>query len=87
MEKYTRDVGGYQCLYADTFMSRAEFREMFNHELYDRMRIKVCWDIEGFASLGRGMGKEGRRLPAKMLLTLAYTYMPTLFLAPPVATV
>lgn len=29
-----------QCLYADTFMSREEFREMFNHELYDRMREK-----------------------------------------------
>jgi hypothetical protein len=29
-----------QCLYADTFMTREEFREMFNHELYDRMRKK-----------------------------------------------
>lgn len=58
MEKYTRDVGGYQCLYADTFMSRAEFREMFNHELYDRMRLKV--GVLGYrgrgllASLGQG---------------------------------
>lgn len=30
-----------QCLYADTFMTREEFREMFNHELYDKMRVKV----------------------------------------------
>lgn len=33
-------VAAVQCLYADTFMSREEFREMFNHELYDRMRKK-----------------------------------------------
>ncbi|CAM9420866.1 unnamed protein product [Phaeothamnion confervicola] len=38
MEQYTRDVGGYQCLYADTFMTREEFREMFDHTLYDQMR-------------------------------------------------
>lgn len=40
MEEYTREVGGYQCLYADTFMTREEFREMFDHTLYDRMRVK-----------------------------------------------
>jgi hypothetical protein len=40
MEAYTRDVGGYQCLYADTFMSRDEFRAMFDHTLYDAARTK-----------------------------------------------
>ncbi|KAG5176936.1 hypothetical protein JKP88DRAFT_189544 [Tribonema minus] len=40
MEAYTRDVGGYQCLYADTFMSREEFRAMFDHTLYDEVRQK-----------------------------------------------
>jgi Delta24-sterol reductase len=40
MEAYTRDVGGYQCLYADTFMSRDEFRAMFDHTLYDAARSK-----------------------------------------------
>jgi hypothetical protein len=30
-----------QCLYADTFMTREEFKQMFNHELYDKMREKV----------------------------------------------
>jgi delta24-sterol reductase len=38
MEKFTRDLKGYQCLYADTFMTKAEFREMFDHTLYDRVR-------------------------------------------------
>jgi delta24-sterol reductase len=40
MEKYTRDVKGYQLLYADTFMTREEFREMFDHTLYDKVRKK-----------------------------------------------
>ena len=30
MEKFTRDVGGYAFLYADTFMDREEFEEMFD---------------------------------------------------------
>ncbi len=30
MEKFTRDVGGYAFLYADTFMDRKEFEEMFD---------------------------------------------------------
>lgn len=27
-------------LYADTYMTKEEFRQMFDHSLYDRMRIK-----------------------------------------------
>jgi delta24-sterol reductase len=27
-------------LYADTYMTRTEFREMFDHSLYDRVRTK-----------------------------------------------
>ncbi len=45
MEKYTRDVTGYQLLYADTFMTREEFKQMFDHTLYDQMRIK--YNAEG----------------------------------------
>jgi delta24-sterol reductase len=40
MEQYTRDIGGYQCLYSDTFMTREEFRVMFDHTHYDEMREK-----------------------------------------------
>jgi len=38
IEKFVRDVGGFQALYADTYMTRSEFREMFDHRLYDRVR-------------------------------------------------
>jgi len=40
MERYTRDVKGYQCLYADTFMTREEFEDMFDHTHYRKMREK-----------------------------------------------
>ncbi len=38
MEHFTREVGGYSFLYADTFMTEDELREMFDHTLYDRVR-------------------------------------------------
>lgn len=44
MEQYTRDVSGYQCLYTDTFMTREEFREMFDLTHYDNMRKKYRAD-------------------------------------------
>jgi Delta24-sterol reductase len=42
MESYTRDVAGYQCLYADTFMSQDEFEQMFDHQFHRKMRAKFC---------------------------------------------
>lgn len=40
MEKFTRDVGGYSFLYADIFMTREEFEEMFDLGLYEEVRKK-----------------------------------------------
>ncbi|KAF4524864.1 hypothetical protein B566_EDAN012820 [Ephemera danica] len=40
MEKFTRDVGGYSFLYADIFMDRKEFEEMFDMTLYEKVREK-----------------------------------------------
>jgi len=40
VEKYARDVKGYQCLYTDIFATREEFEEMFDHTLYKEMRRK-----------------------------------------------
>jgi len=39
-EKFVRDHHGYQALYAHTYMTYEEFREMFDHTLYDEMRRK-----------------------------------------------
>ncbi|KAJ8939646.1 hypothetical protein NQ314_011066 [Rhamnusium bicolor] len=40
MEKFTRDVGGFSFLYADIFMNREEFEEMFDLSLYEQVRKK-----------------------------------------------
>ncbi|KAA0203606.1 hypothetical protein HAZT_HAZT010974, partial [Hyalella azteca] len=39
---FTRDCGGYAFLYADTFMTRQEFEEMFDLTAYERCRTKYC---------------------------------------------
>ncbi|XP_013414441.1 delta(24)-sterol reductase [Lingula anatina] len=38
IEEFVRKVQGFQMLYADSYMTREEFREMFDHTLYDKMR-------------------------------------------------
>ncbi|KAF2360659.1 FAD linked oxidase N-terminal, partial [Trinorchestia longiramus] len=40
MEQFTRDCGGYAFLYADTFMLREEFEEMFDLTAYEKCRVK-----------------------------------------------
>ena len=40
MEAFTRRVGGFPFLYADTFMDREEFAETFDLTLYDACRAK-----------------------------------------------
>jgi len=42
MEKFTTDVGGFSFLYADIFMTRAEFEEMFDLTLYEKVRKNFC---------------------------------------------
>ncbi|KAJ3639800.1 hypothetical protein Zmor_003137 [Zophobas morio] len=41
IEKFVIDANGFQMLYADTYMSREEFRRMFDHSLYDEMRTRL----------------------------------------------
>lgn len=45
MEKFTRDVGGFSFLYADIFMNRKEFEEMFDLTLYESVR--TIYSAEG----------------------------------------
>lgn len=44
MEDFTREVGGYPFLYADTFMTREEFGQMFNLDLYEKVRVRYHAD-------------------------------------------
>lgn len=38
VEKFVRSVKGFQAMYADSHLTREEFREMFDHENYDKLR-------------------------------------------------
>eukprot|EP00573_Skeletonema_grethae_P007986 CAMPEP_0201702138 /NCGR_PEP_ID=MMETSP0578-20130828/35364_1 /ASSEMBLY_ACC=CAM_ASM_000663 /TAXON_ID=267565 /ORGANISM="Skeletonema grethea, Strain CCMP 1804" /LENGTH=542 /DNA_ID=CAMNT_0048189613 /DNA_START=147 /DNA_END=1775 /DNA_ORIENTATION=+ len=40
LEAFVRKVKGYQALYADCFMTRDEFHEMFDHTAYDTLRTR-----------------------------------------------
>ena len=41
VEEFVRQAEGFQMLYADMYQDRAEFRAMFDHSLYDRMRTQT----------------------------------------------
>jgi len=41
IEDFVRKVGGFQMMYADSYMTREEFRDMFDHTLYDIMRKRL----------------------------------------------
>merc|ERR1712107_775503 len=41
IEEFVRQVNGFQMMYADSYMTRDEFRDMFDHSLYDMMRKKL----------------------------------------------
>jgi len=41
LEAFVQKVKGFQMLYADSYLTREEFREMFDHSLYDKMRKKL----------------------------------------------
>ncbi|XP_019752424.1 delta(24)-sterol reductase [Hippocampus comes] len=45
LEKFVRDVHGFQMLYADVYMDRAEFWDMFDGQLYHKLRQELgCKD-------------------------------------------
>uniref|UniRef100_A0AAX7TVT1 Delta(24)-sterol reductase n=1 Tax=Astatotilapia calliptera TaxID=8154 RepID=A0AAX7TVT1_ASTCA len=41
LEKFVRDVHGFQMLYADVYMEREEFWEMFDGQLYHKLRDEL----------------------------------------------
>ena len=57
VEKFAREVNGFQMLYAVTYMTREEFREMFDHELYDKMRQELGCEM-AFPEIYDKVGKH-----------------------------
>jgi len=45
VEIYLRKIGGYQGNYSYTYQTREEYRQMFDHRLYDEVRAEVGADV------------------------------------------
>eukprot|EP00746_Dinoflagellata_sp_MGD_P024061 gnl/MRDRNA2_/MRDRNA2_156449_c0_seq1.p1 gnl/MRDRNA2_/MRDRNA2_156449_c0~~gnl/MRDRNA2_/MRDRNA2_156449_c0_seq1.p1 ORF type:complete len:553 (+),score=93.58 gnl/MRDRNA2_/MRDRNA2_156449_c0_seq1:69-1727(+) len=60
VEAFVRKVQGYQMLYADTHLTREEFREMFHHDLYDEMRNRLAGCKEAFPEVFDKVCKAAR---------------------------
>jgi len=60
-EKFTMDNGGYQALYAETYMSREEFNKMFEPEvIYEKVRDRLPLCKEGFPHVYQKVCRSGR---------------------------
>ena len=60
LESFVRRVKGYQALYADCFMSRDEFREMFDHTDYDMLRTRYG-AVDAFPEIYDKISRAARR--------------------------
>ena len=61
MEKFTRDHNGYQGLYAETFMTKDEFEEMFDGSHYKKVRNSLPMCEEAFPEVYDKISKLGRK--------------------------
>lgn len=61
VEDYVRKVGGFQLLYADTYMTREEFEEMFDHALYRQVRNKYPDGTKAFPEIYDKVSRAARR--------------------------
>ncbi len=60
-----------QMMYADSYMTREEFREMFDHRVYDQLREKLPLCLQAFPEVRRLHACMPACLPASMLLRIA----------------
>jgi delta24-sterol reductase len=61
VESYVHSVHGFQMLYADSYLTRDEFRAMFDHSHYDKMKVKYDPD-EAFPEVYAKVCKKGLAL-------------------------
>jgi len=70
LEEFLRDAGGIQGNYSYTYQTNQEFREMFDHSMYDEVRKEIGADkafVEGYEKLARK--NQWRAKPLPPLLT------------------
>ncbi|CAH2099145.1 unnamed protein product [Euphydryas editha] len=59
IEQFVTKKHGFQMLYADTYTTRDEFRKMFDHTLYDKLRNSLPYCKEAFPEI---YGKVNRHV-------------------------
>ncbi|XP_063399264.1 delta(24)-sterol reductase-like isoform X1 [Mytilus trossulus] len=60
LEAYVSKVNGFQMLYADTYMTREEFHDMFDHTLYNKMREELPFCKQAFPEVYDKINKKVR---------------------------
>lgn len=60
LEKFVREHHGFQMLYADSYLTRDEFRAMFDHSLYDHMRDKLSDSKKAFPEIYEKVNRKAR---------------------------
>jgi len=64
LEKFVLDHKGYQAMYARTMLSREDFRKMFNHEMYLKLRNQIPNTSKAFGEIYDKVGGKNRLSPA-----------------------
>jgi len=64
LERFVLDHHGYQALYAKTTLSREDFRAMFDHSGYDKLRRELPYCSQAFDEVYDKVSAQGRAAPA-----------------------
>jgi delta24-sterol reductase len=65
LEKFVVEHNGYQALYAKTSLSRADFRKMFDHQEYDKLRNSLPYCTLAFDQIFDKVSSIGRVSPVE----------------------
>lgn len=66
LEQFVLKHSGYQALYAKTLLSQEDFRRMFDHTHYDKMRESLPYCKEAFGEIYDKVSSKGRISPVEM---------------------
>jgi delta24-sterol reductase len=66
LEKFVIEHRGYQALYARTTLSREDFRTMFDHTDYDKLRERLPYCAQAFDEIYDKVSSKGRISPVEM---------------------
>jgi len=66
LEQFVIEHHGYQALYAKTTLSREDFRTMFDHGGYDKLRERLPYCVQAFDEVYDKVSSQGRASPVEL---------------------